>query len=249
MTDLLRRLAERAVGPPAALRPRRDVFVPAALAREAPPEPAGAVEEAVVGREAPRPSRRPAARLPAPALEPERARAPRPAVEPPERPPVVERREEPVRVQAVAARTEVEPPAERPAPRRRRPRKPEEHVSHAASRAPSTLVEAEPRSRRVEQPAAPEPAAKPSAVRAPREPEPRPAIEVRTRRAAPEQTVVEVPIAASKTPEPEPEIRVTIGRLEVRAAPAAERPVERASRPPVPSLEHYLQRRAGGGGR
>ena len=58
MSDLLRRLGERAVGPPAALRTRREVFVPAAHVVEAPPEPLQAVEDTVVHEEPRAPRRR-----------------------------------------------------------------------------------------------------------------------------------------------------------------------------------------------
>jgi hypothetical protein len=251
MTDLLQRLAERAVGPPTGLRPRRDASVPAALVREAPPEPTDVVEKAVAEREPRRVPRRQATRPPVSAEAPEQAPAPRQAaVEPPVRPRGPERREEPVRVEAPAAHVEAKPPAAPPAPRRRGPTEPEDRVLSAEPRAARRSVEPELRARRVERAAVPEPAAKPKphAERRPAPPrQPRPAVEVRTRRAEPERTVVEVPVAAPEAPEPE--IRVTIGRLEVRAAPAPERPSERPSRPPVPSLEDYLLRRAGGGGR
>lgn len=50
-----------------------------------------------------------------------------------------------------------------------------------------------------------------------------------------------------QTPQPEPTIHVTIGRVEVRAAPpAAPPPKARRSEPPVMSLDEYLRKRAGG---
>jgi hypothetical protein len=46
--------------------------------------------------------------------------------------------------------------------------------------------------------------------------------------------------------EPPPTIQVTIGRIEVRAAPPEPAPAKRAPRPPLMTLDEYLRQRRGG---
>lgn len=266
MSDLLQRLAERAVGPSAALRPRRNSLRTAAGPRQARHEESQLAVQETAKRDTPSaphrqarpPASAPYAREPKP--EPTITAAPKPpphhrvawqwevASEPPGEP-----------------RTEVDRRAPHKAARRPRPEAndrlpaaeplPEPAAPRLHPRIePNRRPEVKPAPPRVERPAAPELAMTPHAAKRAEiqlspESRDRTAVEVRTRRAGqepgpgPGQRVVHVPGAAAEARAPE--IRVTIGRLEVRAASAPERPTERRPRPPVPSLDDYLRRRTG----
>jgi hypothetical protein len=272
MSDLLQSLAERAVGPPAALRPRRNSLITAAGPRQARHEESElAVQEtakrdtpSAPHRQAQAPAAAPYARGPKP--EPTIAAAPKAA--PHHR---VAGQWEVASETPGEPRTEVDRHAPHKAARRPRPEA-NEHMpatepspEPAAPRLhpriePNRRPEVKPAPPRVERRAAPELAVTPDAAKRAEiqlspESRARKAVEVRTRRTGLEpgpglglglglgQRVVHVPGAAAEAREPE--IRVTIGRLEMRAASAPERPAERRPRPPVPSLDEYLRRRTG----
>jgi hypothetical protein len=64
----------------------------------------------------------------------------------------------------------------------------------------------------------------------------------------PKITVVEPEPSPARREAPAPTIQVTIGRIEVRATPAAKAPVrERPAAPSSLSLEEYLRQRSKGG--
>ena len=55
-----------------------------------------------------------------------------------------------------------------------------------------------------------------------------------------------LPARAAATPAPEPVVNVTIGRIEVRVAPAAQAPTRQRPEGPKPmGLDHYLRQRGG----
>lgn len=265
MSDFLSRLAERALGVAKAVEPRLPaVFEPAAPAM-AEPAPAAAREPVVrveTGREVPSRMRVREPRVtertvflekPGPSSPPAAEPHPGEAASPPAQPPV--RLREP---DAPREAAEPKPAAPRPAAAHETVR-PVVRIERRTEAGPTILRETntrvdnvilrEPRretTARIEREAAPR-------QQAGRQPEPvpdgeRPATALSA--GLRDKTVPPFPMPALKRREkpdapPQTTVQVTIGRVEVRAAPPAAAPRRRAPSPPVMSLEEYLRRRGG----
>jgi hypothetical protein len=252
VSDFLSHLAARSAAPELALRPRPVSRFEPAPGRALEQRPA-VFEQTDEEREpdAPQPGRSPRSRLLSPPVPSGRLRAEPDEVSPAAGPSgrAASARRSPA---AVEARPSAPAPSE-PRPARRLPSGEETESDLAPPKRRRHEPEPEPE-RRAEQAPAPEEA-----------PRPRERVVVVERvRSVAASAAVESPVPPSAPPrifpelladrppvhtepEPEPDVHVTIGRIEVRAVPAApSAPVVGERRPPVMTLEEYLRRRSEG---